>query len=521
MFKRLLSKIKEASFSVLPISFLVLILVLTPLVNLNTQEIWAFVISTIGLILGIALFNLGADLGIEPMGQQVGSTLIKTKKMKLILIVCFILGLLITVAEPDLTVLANQLKNAIPSFLNIPGNIILVLSIGLGVGIFIVIGVMKIITKKDLCQILLFFYMMLFAFASILIFNGNGSFIAISFDSGGVTTGPVTVPFIMALGVGFSLTIGGRDSKENSFGLISLSSIGPIIIVILLGLTIKSNNLLKLSQEYNQTITNSYQINVSFSNVMHSILTNTRSILIALGLVFIFFLIIDLIYIKLPKKNIKIILFGLLYALIGLVMFLTCAEIGYLPIGFKIGAELAKYPSALAIIGFVIGMLTVLAEPAVHVLTHQVDSVTKGSISKKTLLIALSLGVGISITLSMIRIIFDFSILYYIIPGYLISFSLSFFVPKIYTAIAFDSGGVASGPLTTSFILPLAIGACSVLCPNNVFNNGYGIVAMVAMTPLITIQILGFRSVATKTIIKHKRMKDIEAEKDDNVIIKF
>ena len=167
MFKRLLSKIKEASFSVLPISFLVLILVLTPLINLNTQEIWAFVISTIGLILGIALFNLGADLGIEPMGQQVGSTLIKTKKMKLILIVCFILGLLITVAEPDLTVLANQLKNAIPSFLNIPGNIILVLSIGLGVGIFIVIGVMKIITKKDLCQILLFFYMMLFAFASI------------------------------------------------------------------------------------------------------------------------------------------------------------------------------------------------------------------------------------------------------------------------------------------------------------------------------------------------------------------
>lgn len=521
MWKRLRYKIKEASLSVLPIALLIMILNFTPLLDLSIKEVITFVISTIGLIIGISLFNMGADLGIEPMGQQVGSTLVKTKKMKLILLVCFVLGVLITIAEPDLTVLANQLKNAIPSILNIAGNIVLIVSIGLGVGIFLVIGVLKIIVKKDLSQILLFFYMVLFAIASILIFNGNGSFLAISFDSGGVTTGPVTVPFIMALGVGFSLTIGGRDSKENSFGLIALSSIGPIIVVILLGLAIKNSDLEHLSNLYSSNINEEYELNIEPFNIFIKLMHNLRSIIIALGLVFWFFFVINLIYIKLPKKNIRLILFGLLYVLIGLSIFLTCAEIGYLPLGFKIGQQLANNKVALAIIGFIIGMLTVLAEPAVHVLTHSVDSVTMGAISKKTLLIALSIGVGISIMLSMIRIIFNFSILYYVIPGYLISFGLSFFVPKIYTAIAFDSGGVASGPLTTSFILPLAIGACSILCSDNIFNNGYGIVAMVAMTPLITIQLLGFRSVATKTIIKMRRMKDIETQKDDNVIINF
>ena len=516
MLNRLLAKIKEACVSVLPIAALVLILCLTPLVDLDAKELVTFVISTIGLILGISLFNLGADLGVEPMGQQVGSTLIKTKKMKLILIVCFVLGVLITIAEPDLSVLANQLKDAIPG-----GKNVLVWSIGVGVGVFLVIGVLKIITKKDLTQILLFFYMALYALVTILIFNGNGQFIALSFDSGGVTTGPITVPFIMALGSGFALTVGGRDKKENSFGLIALSSIGPIIVVVILGLTIKSDNLKELVENYNREAPNNYGLDVSASHVFHAILTNFKSILIALGLIFAFFFIINFFYIKLPKKSILMIVFGLIYALFGLVIFLTCAEVGYLPIGFKLGTELAKYPAALASVGFVIGMLTVLAEPAVHVLTKQVDDITMGAISKRTVLIALSCGVGISICLSMIRIICNFSILYYVIPGYLISFGLSFFVPRIYTAIAVDSGGVASGPLTTSFILPIAIGACSIICPNNVFDNGYGVVAMVALTPLITIQLLGFKAVMKNKIVTKSRLKDIEATKSDNIIINF
>ena len=521
MGKRLLLKLKEAVASVLPISILVLCLALTPIFNLTGHEIVVFIISTIFLILGIGLFSLGADLAIEPMGREVGSTLVKTKRLKLILIVCFVLGVLITIAEPDLTVLANQLKDAIPSILGLPGNLVLIVSIGLGVGIFLMIGVIKILTKRDLSQILLFFYMMLFALATVLIFNGNGQFISISFDSGGVTTGPVTVPFIMSLGAGFSLTIGGRDSKENSFGLIALSSIGPIIVVVLLGLLIKSDELSKLVTSYNNEAAMQYQMHTDAGSILTDLLENLKNIFVALALIFGFFYVINLVFIKLPKKKIMIMVLALFYTLIGLVMFLTAAEIGYLPIGFKLGQSLAKYPALLAVIGFGIGMLTVLAEPAVRSLTHQVDEVTLGAISKKTLLIALSIGVGVSICLSMIRIIFNFSILYYVIPGYLISFGLAFFVPRIYTGIACDAGGVASGPLTTSFILPLAIGACTIICKENIFDNGYGVVAMVAMTPLITIQLLGFKAVAKKTIEKKRKMNKLEKTQNDDVLINF
>lgn len=521
MLQRLFAKFKEAVASILPISILVCLLCLFRIVKLTGTELTTFVICSVFLIIGISLFNVGIDLAIEPMGKEVGSTLIQTKKMKVVLFVCFVLGLLITIAEPDLSVLAQQLKDAIPSMMGLSGDMVLIIAIGLGVGIFTVIGVLKIITKKDLTQILLFFYMMLFALASLLIFSGNGDFVAISFDSGGVTTGPVTVPFIMALGAGLSFTVGGRDSKENSFGLIALSSIGPIIVVVLLGLTI--HNLDSTVTNYNQTVSagTDYVLNISASGIWEIVLEHAKSIAIALACIFGFFMIIDLIFIKLPMKSIKIMLMGLLYAFVGLVMFLSAASIGFLPIGFKIGQELASNPVALVIVGFIIGALTVLAEPAVRTLTHQVDDVTMGAISKKTLMIALSIGVGTSMLLSMIRIIFNFSILYYVIPGYLIIFGLSFFVPRIYTCIASDAGGVASGPLTSTFVLPLALGACTVCCPDQIFNNGYGIVAMVAMTPLITIQLLGFKSTAQKAIVHRKRMKDMSNTVDDNTIINF
>lgn len=521
MFKKLLDKFKEAVASILPISVLVCLLAIFQIIKLDGAEIGAFIVCSLFLILGISLFNVGIDLAIEPMGKEVGSTLIQTKKIKVVLFVCFVLGVLITVAEPDLSVLAGQLIDAIPEMLGLKGDMVLIIAIGLGVGIFTVVGVLKIITKRDLTQILLYFYMMLFAFASLLIFSGNGDFIAISFDSGGVTTGPVTVPFIMALGAGISLTVGGRESKENSFGLIALSSIGPIIVVVLLGLSIK--NLDSTVFKYNKEVLEgtAYSLHLDPSHIFEIIGEHAKSIAVALICIFGFFMIINLIFIKLPAKAIKVMIVGLIYAFVGLVIFLSAASIGFLPIGFKIGQELAANKVALTIVGFIIGALTVLAEPAVRTLTHQVDDVTMGAISKKTLLIALSCGVGLSMMLSMIRIIFNFSILYYLIPGYLIIFGLSFFVPRIYTCIASDAGGVASGPLTSTFVLPLALGACTVLCPDNIFNNGYGVVAMVAMTPLITIQLLGFKSTAQKALIHRKRMKEISKTNDDNTIINF
>lgn len=508
MNKQFLTKVKEALVSVLPVALIVILLNMTPLVNFSTKEIIVFSISSLLLILGIGLFNLGADLAMTPMGEYVGSGLTKTKKFGLLLLICFGLGILITVAEPDLTVLANQVKDVINSTT-------LILFVGIGVGLFLVIGVLKIMFKRQLASLLMFFYMLLFALCSILYISGNGSLLALAFDSGGVTTGPITVPFIMALGVGIATTIGGKRSNENSFGLIALCSIGPILAVLILGISVK--------EELNYVIPDYSIAENVVQSFFSSLLSVTKEVTIALGLVVGFFFIIDIIFLKLPKKkNIQIII-GVLFTYVGLIIFLTSVNVGFMPIGYKMGNELANYSTiVLPIIGFVIGMVVVLAEPAVHVLNKQVEEITDGGVTKKQMLLALSIGVGISICLSMIRIICDFSLLYYLIPGYFISLGLSFFVPRLYTAIAFDSGGVASGPLTSTFILPFAIGACMALdaTGNSVLENAFGIVAMVAMTPLITIQLLGFKSIVSKKLREKIAMRRILIE-NDNQIIEF
>lgn len=506
MNKQFITKVKEALVSVLPVALIVILLNLTPLVNFSTKEIVVFSISSLLLILGIGLFNLGADLAMTPMGEYVGSGLTKTKKFLLLILICFGLGVLITVAEPDLTVLANQVKDVI-------NGTTLILFVGIGVGLFLVIGVLKIMFKRQLASLLMFFYMLLFALCSILYISGNGSLLALAFDSGGVTTGPITVPFIMALGVGIAITIGGKRSNENSFGLIALCSIGPILAVLILGISVK--------EELNYVISDYTIAENVVQSFFNTLLSVTKEVTIALGLVVGFFFIIDIIFLKLPKKKNIQILIGVLFTYVGLIIFLTSVNVGFMPIGYKMGNELANYSTVvLPIIGFVIGMVVVLAEPAVHVLNKQVEEITDGGVTKKQMLLALSIGVGISICLSMIRIICDFSLLYYLIPGYFISLGLSFFVPRLYTAIAFDSGGVASGPLTSTFILPFAIGACMALdsTGNSVLENAFGIVAMVAMTPLITIQLLGFKSIVSKKLREKIAMRRILIENDDQII---
>ena len=495
--------------SVLPISLIVLILSFTPIAKLNGVTQIVFSISAIFLILGITLFNLGADIAMSPMGEHIGSSLAKSKKISIILAVCFLMGLLITIAEPDLTVLAGQIKNVV-------NNTVLIVTVGIGVGLFLLLAVIKIIFKVNLNLMLMFFYLMIFTLTALVVFKGNSEFLPLAFDSGGVTTGPITVPFIMALGLGIASTIGGRGAKENSFGLIALCSIGPIIVVLLIGYLTDSETLRITANELNNV---NYAIGENLgSAILHGILNSMKNVGIALGMIVVFFMFIDLLFIKLPSKKLIQIFIGIAFAYFGLVIFLAAAEIGFLPTGYEIGCKLAEAGQAyLIIFGFILGFVVVLAEPAVHVLTKQVEEITTGGVSKKTMLIALCIGVGISIGLSMIRIVFDFSILYYLIPGYLISLGLSFFVPKMYTAIAFDSGGVASGPLTSSFILPLAIGA-TVVSSTGVLENGFGIVAMVAMTPLITIQLLGFKSVITLKVKESRQIKRIITSDDEKII---
>lgn len=507
MIRILLSKIKEALVSVLPVTLIVLALnFFTPFFNLTTTELVVFSISAIFLIVGIGLFNLGADMAMTPMGAQVGAGLSKSRKVLLLLGTCFVLGLLITVAEPDLSVLASQVENVM-------SGTALIAFVGVGVGMFLLLAVLRMLSKTRLSSMLLFFYMLLFALVSFLFLGGNEALLPLAFDSGGVTTGPITVPFIMALGAGIAMTIGGKKANENSFGPVALCSVGPILAVMALGIFAKNDLVYELPNYGMESFLG--------ANLLHTVLDHAKGVLIALSLIVVFFAILQVTVLKLPRKLLSRIAVGIVYTYVGLVVFLSAVTVGFMPVGYAIGTQVAGNPTLLVIFGFVIGFVVVLAEPAVHVLNRQVETITNGTVSRRSMMIALSIGVGISIGLSMIRIIFGFSVLYYLIPGYFISLGLSFFVPPLYTAIAFDSGGVASGPLTSSFILPLAIGACVTTGGvDSVLQNGFGIVAMVAMTPLITIQLLGFRAVVAAKVREKIMMRNI-LDADDEQVIRF
>ena len=506
MWKALLKKLQEAAVSVIPVALIVIILNFTPLVHFSLTETAVFSVCALALILGMALFNLGADMAMTPMGEQVGAGLPKSGKFKTLLAVCFAMGVFVTIAEPDLSVLATQVKDVVNSTT-------LTIAIGVGVGAFLVLGILRIVLRLNLAHLMTFFYLLLFALAALMVEQGKGNFLPLAFDSGGVTTGPITVPFIMSLGVGVAAALGDKRDRESSFGFIALCSIGPILAVLFLGLL--------SGGEVNYTLPD-YSMQSGASEIFQTLWHTGKEVFIALLPIAVFFFILQFLFLKLPKARILQIVVGIFYTLFGLVIFLAAVAIGFMPLGYKMGTQLAEQPQwILVLFAFILGLTVVLAEPAIHVLNKQIENVTGGAVSKHSMLIALSLGVGAAIALSVIRVIFDFSVLYYLIPGYFLSLGLSFFVPKLYTAIAFDSGGVASGPLTSTFILPFVVGICAVLQGESaVLIDAFGLVAMVAMTPLITIQTLGFKAVTSRRVREKLAMKRI-LEKDDEQIISF
>ena len=505
MIHALRNKLWEATVSILPIALIVLAISFTPLAELSDRELGVFLLSSLLLILGIALFNLGADLAMTPMGEHTGEGLTQSNRPVLLLGAAFVLGLLITVAEPDLSVLAGQVRAVLDGTL-------LVFTVGVGVGLFLLLAVLKILFRKELSSLLLFFYLLLFAIAALLLETGRGSFLPMAFDSGGVTTGPITVPFLMALGVGIAMTVGGRDAHCNSFGLIALCSVGPVLAVLLLSLAARGEMLYALPD---------YSLEAHLGSALwETLLEVMADVGRSLLLIALVFALLQVTVLRLPRRKLLQLSVGAVYTFLGLVIFLTAATVGFMPVGFRLGLQLAAgSQTALVILGFVIGMVVVLAEPAVHVLNVQVEDITSGEVTKAQMTVALSVGVGVSIGLSLLRIQLGFSLLYYLIPGYLISLGLSFFVPRLYTAIAFDSGGVASGPLTSSFILPMAIGACVTLRgEQEVLSSAFGIVSMVAMTPLITIQALGFRAVLAAHVRRRRAMRRILSADDAQII---
>lgn len=471
-----LEKLRESAISVLPIMALVglLHLAVAPLGALFPP----FLLGGVLIIIGLSFFLVGADIGVLPMGQRAGSALVHKRNLPLLLGAGFIIGFIITVAEPDVQVLAAQVMDVAPSI----SARNLVFMIAAGVGLFVSLALLRVIFQFSLRVLLLLFYTLLFVCAAL----SSPEFLGVGFDAGGATTGPMTVPFILALGMGVAAVRGG-NAENDSFGFIGLASIGPIMAVLLMGML--SSGTGELPAESVESAGESLSLLAAFLNLVPEVL---HEVLVALGPLFLLFAVFQLTLVRMPSQQLLRLIMSLVYTFLGLVLFFLGVKGGFMPAGRELGALIAgTQPSALFIsAGVLFGALVVCAEPAVWVLTVQVEEISGGSIRRSLMLAALSLGVACAVGMAMFRILNGISLWYFLIPGYLLSFGLMRFCPPLFTAIAFDSGGVASGPMASTFILAFALGASNALGGNPILD-AFGVIALIAMTPLIAIQALG------------------------------
>ena len=468
-------KFKEAAASVLPITLIVALMCLS-FVPVTPDLLLAFLLGAVLLIVGMGLFTLGSDVSMTQIGSHMGAKLTKSRNLALILSVSFLLGVAITVAEPDLQVLAK----------NVPAidTTVLIITVAVGVGLFLMVSMLRILFAIPMKWLLLTLYGLVFLLAALT----DPDYLAVAFDSGGVTTGPMTVPFIMALGVGVASIRSDGNAHTDSFGLVALCSVGPILAVLLLSFVYRN-----APEGAAASMVSNYQDTVQMGlGYLHALPEYLLEVVIAPLPIVVFFLIFQVVALHLHKLPLMRILLGLLLTCVGLVLFLTGVNVGFSSLGFILGQRLAepKLQFLLIPLAMLMGWFIINAEPAVHVLNKQVEELSAGAISANAMHYSLSIAVAAAMGLAMLRVVTGISILWLMIPGYAIALILAFFVPPTFTAIAFDSGGVASGPLTATFMLPFAMGACSTV-GGNIMTDAFGLVALVAMMPLITMQIMG------------------------------
>lgn len=469
-----IKKLRESLFSVLPISLIVVVInfLTTPMNNFN---LISFITGSIFLTVGMCFYTLGVDTAMSPIGENIGSKVTKSRKIWYILLMSFILGVIITIAEPDLAVLEAQSKVQGLTFI-----------IAIGIGLFMLIAIIRIVFRIKLKYLLLVLYGALFTIVLIAYFLNDG-IIALSFDSGGVTTGPITVPFIIALSSGITGVLGGSGQEDSEFGTIGICSVGPILMVLVIGLL---NGTTPTSNGYAQSNFSSFSqvIGYYFELIPHELLNVLKS----LTPIIAFFLIFQFFSLKLNSITLTKIIVGLFYSIFGLALFFTGVNAGFIPTGEYIGKVLALSNKWLIIpIGMLVGLFITFAEPAVHVLANQVEDVTEGVIRSKSMLFTLALAMALAVGLAMLRVITEINLLLIIVPGYAIALAMTFIVQEIFTGIAFDSGGVASGPMTATFLLPFTAGASYIVSGDAGVAQTFGVVALVAMTPLLAIQIIG------------------------------
>lgn len=459
----------------LPIALIVALLCFT-LAPVPTDLMLSFLIGTAMLIFGLGLFTFGAENSMTLIGTHIGSKLTKSRKLGLILVISLLLGIIITIAEPDLQVLARNVPHI--------NTMVLILIVAVGVGFFLMIAMLRIILGVPVRWLLLVCYGVVFVLA----FFSDPNYLSIAFDSGGVTTGPMTVPFIMALGIGVASIRSDKNAEADSFGLVALCSIGPILAVMILGFFYRGE-VAELSAVSAVSYNNTADLGLGY---LHAIPEYMYEVTVALAPIVLFFLLFQVVSLKLAKKPFRRILVGICYTFVGLVFFLTGVNVGFSSLGVILGGALAEGHTALLLlpIAMLMGWFVVRAEPAIHVLTKQVEEISAGAVSGKALRISLSIAIAAAMGLAMVRVLTGIHIFWFLIPGYALSLAFSFFVPPIFTSIAFDSGGVASGPMTATFMLPFAMGACTAV-GGNILTDAFGLVALVAMMPLITIQVMG------------------------------
>ena len=491
-------KLKESVASVLPILVIVLALCLAA-VPVGTDQLLSFLIGAVLLIGGMGLFTLGAETAMDPIGKLIGARLTRTRRLGLILALAFVLGVAITISEPDLQVLAANVPHI--------NTTVLIFTVAAGVGMFLMVSFLRILLGIGLRWLLIGFYALVFALA----FLSDPDYLSVAFDAGGVTTGPMTVPFIMALGLGVSAIRSDRDATADSFGLVALCSIGPILAVLILGFVYPGE-----ASAVAAAVTASYGSTVELGQgYLAAIPHYLWEVFVALAPIAAFFYIFQALALKLDKRQLLRISIGLGFTYVGLVLFLTGVNVGFSPLGSELGARIAGGSGRwmLLPLGMLMGWFIIKAEPAVHVLNKQVEEVSSGAVSAKAMGVSLSIAIALSVGLAMLRVLTGIPILYFLLPGYVFALVLSFFVPPMFTAIAFDSGGVASGPMTATFLLPLATGASAAL-GGNVLTDAFGLVALVAMMPLITVQIMGL-----VYVIRTRGAKEAPAEEYDDLSV--
>ena len=462
--------LKEVMSAVVPIALLVMFACLV-IVKAPKDIMVNFLISSVVLIVGLTIFVTGVNLGVERIAVRLGGLVEHIKKAYITFGFGFLLGFVVTIAEPNLMVFSQNVQAVVGI-----NSYLLLISISIGIGLMVGFGFIRILKDISIKKYFTIAYLVLF----VLFFTQNDTIKNLSFDSSGASTGALTTPFFMALAYGIARLKGTDRGEADAFGLVGVASMGPIVVLLILG-TIMGGD----AQSVNEVA-----VSLSTMDKIIAAIKEASMAVLPITLIFLFF---NWIKLKCPAREFKRIMIGLLYAYIGLILFLVGVNIGFSDMGVFLGEALYQKSAFVFILfSLITGFMIVLAEPAVQSLIGQISDVTGGSVNKKLVLAALSIGVGMAVMLSAMRVHFEgFELWMYLIPGFLIAIMLFKKVDPLFVGISFDAGGVATGPMTTAFALSMMQGAATVSPVADPLVDGFGVIASVMMAPIVSLMILG------------------------------